>query len=67
MKSNEGMCHVLLSAEENLLVNIGTELQNIRSEKLQGIKIDSKLNNEDLCGSIFKKASLKLRLHVHES
>ena len=54
-------CHVLLSTNENLLVNIGTaQIQNSSSEKLLGTKIDSKLNFKDHIRSICKKASVKL-------
>ena len=45
---------VLLLTNANVLVNIGTEqLQN--SEKLLGIKIDSKLNFKDQLGGMHKK------------
>ena len=44
MKANEDKCHILLSSNENLLVNVGTlQIQDSSSEKLIGIKIDSKL------------------------
>ena len=44
MKANEDKSHILLSSNENLLVNVGTpQIQDSSSEKLIGIKIDSKL------------------------
>ena len=48
MKADEGKCHVLLSTNENVHVNIGTvQIQNGGSEKLLGMKIDYKLNFKD--------------------
>ena len=42
------MCHLLLSTNENVLVNIGTgQIQNSGSKKILGIKIDYKLNFKD--------------------
>ena len=41
-------CHLLLSTNENVLVNIGTgQIQNSGSKKILGIKIDYKLNFKD--------------------
>ena len=61
MNVNEDKSRVLLSTNQNVLLNIGTvKIQNSSSEKLLGIKIDSKLNFKDLLGSICKKASTKL-------
>ena len=48
LKANENKCHVLLSTNENVLVSIGTiQIQNSSSEKLLGIKSNSKLNFKD--------------------
>ena len=60
MKANEGMCHVLLSTNENMLVNIGTTEIQSSSEKLLEIKIDSKLQFKDRKGSTGKKASANI-------
>ena len=60
-KANENKCHVLLSTNKNVLVNIDTaQIQNSSFGKLLGVTIHWKLNFEDHIGSIYKKASAKL-------
>ena len=45
IESNAGKFHVLLSTNENVLVNLNAEkIKNSSCEKLLEIKIDSKLN-----------------------
>ena len=61
MKGNEDKCHVILSSQDNVHVNIGTaQIENSKSQKLLGINIDSKLTFEDHINRICKKASAKL-------
>ena len=48
MKGYEDKCHVLLSTDETVQVNIGAARINIsKCEKLLGIKIDRKLSFDD--------------------
>ena len=43
MNGNEDKCHVLLSTDETVQVNIGTSrINNSKLKKLSGIKIDCK-------------------------
>ena len=45
MKANEEKCHVLLSTDETMRVNIGTShINNSKREKLLGINTDCKLS-----------------------
>ena len=63
MKGNEDKCHVLLSTDETVQVNIGPAgINNSKCEyeKLLGIKIDCKLSFDDHIGNMCKKASAKL-------
>ena len=61
MKGNEDKCHVILSSQDNVHVNVGTEqIENGKCQKLLGINIDSKLTFEDHIYRICKKASAKL-------
>ena len=61
MKRKEDKCQVLLSTEETVQVNIGTAgVNNIKCEKLLGVKIDCKLIFDDHIGNICKKAGAKL-------
>ena len=61
MKGNEDKCHVILSSQDNVHVNIGTaQIENSKSQKLLGINIDSKLTFEEHINRICKKASAKL-------
>ena len=66
MKANENKFYVLLSSNENVLVYIGSvQIRNSSSEKLLGIKFDSKTNFKDHTGS--KKASVKLNVLIRVS
>ena len=61
MKGNEDKCHVILSFQDNVHVNIGTaQIENSKCRKLLGINIDSKLTFEDHINRICKNASAKL-------
>ena len=61
MKSNEDKCHVLLSTDETVQVNIATaRINHNKCEKLLGIKIDCKLSFDYHIGNIFKKGGAKL-------
>ena len=41
MKGSEGKCHVLLSSQDNVDVNIGhAQIENSKFQKLLGISID---------------------------
>ena len=61
MKRKEDECQVLLCTEETVQVNIGTAgVNNIKCEKLLGVKIDCKLIFDDHIGNICKKAGAKL-------
>ena len=61
MKGNEDKCHLLLSTDKTVQVNIGTaRIDNSKYEKLLGIKIDCKLNFGDHIGNMTKKPGVKL-------
>ena len=61
MCSKKYKCHLLLSADEILKVNIGAALlSGGKCEKFLGVKIDNKLSFDEQIGSICKKASEKL-------
>ena len=61
MKGKEDKCHVILSSQDNVHVNIGTaQIENSKCQKLLGIGIDSKLTFDDHINCICKKASAKL-------
>ena len=61
MKGNEDKCHVILSSQDNMHVNIGTtQIENSKYQKLLGINIDSKLTFENHINRICKKASAKV-------
>ena len=61
MKRNKDKCHVILSSQDNVHVNIGTaQIENSKSQKLLGINIDSKFTFEDHINRICKKVSTKL-------
>ena len=60
-KGNKDKCHVLLSTDETVQVNIViASINNSNCEKLLGIKIDCKLIFDYHIGNICKKASAKL-------
>ena len=55
-------CHVLLSIDKQVQVNIGTaEIENTQNEKSLGITINSKLSFDKHILQIFSKASAKLK------
>ena len=61
MKINEGKCHVMLSSQDNVHVNISTaQIENRKCQKLLGININSKLTFEDHTNRICKKPIAKL-------
>ena len=61
MRGNEDKCHVLLSANETVQVNVGpANINNSKCEKLLGIKTDCKLCFDDHIGYICKNAGEKL-------
>ena len=61
MKGNEDKCHVILSSQDNVHLNIGAaQIENSKSQKLLGINIDSILTFEEHINRICKKASAKL-------
>ena len=60
MKGNKDKCHVILSSQDNVHVNIGTaQIENSKCQKLLGINTDSKLTFEDHINYICKKPSTK--------
>lgn len=63
MKANEDKCHILLSTNKNVLVNIGTvKMQNSNLKELLGVKIVCILNSKNYTVSIIKKSSAKLNV-----
>ena len=51
MRGNEDKCHVLLSANETVQVNVGpANINNSKCEKLLGIQTDCKLCFDDHIG-----------------
>ena len=61
MKGNEDKCHVILSSQDNVHVNIGTaQIKSSKFQKLLHINIDSKWKFEEHINWICKKASAKL-------
>ena len=61
MKGNEDKCHVILSSQENVPVNISNaQIENSKCQNLMGINVDSKLTLKDHINRICKKASAKL-------
>ena len=61
MKGNDDKCHVLLSRDETVQVNIGTVcINSSKREKLLHIKIDYKLSLDDHTGNIRKNTGAKL-------
>ena len=62
MKDNASKCHLLISSEENVHVNIGTsKIKNNDSERLLGIDIDCKLSFENHINQLSSKASVKFK------
>ena len=64
LKGNASKCHLLISSDENVHVNIGTsKIKNNDSERLLGIDIDCKLSFENHINQLSSKASAQnLRL-----
>ena len=61
-QGNANKCHVLLSTDKQVQVNIGTaQIENTQNEKLLGIIIDSKLSFDKHIQQICSKASDKLK------
>ena len=61
MQGNADKCHVLLSTDQKLHVNIGTsQIENSTCEKLLGVNIDSKLSFEKHLNIICGKARAKI-------
>ena len=57
MKGNNDKCHVMLSSQDRLHVNIGTKIENSKCEKLLVLIL---IQNEGHINQIRKKASPKL-------
>ena len=61
-QGNESKCHVLLSTDKQVHVNIGTaQIENTQNEKLLGITIDSKPSFDKHIQQICSRASAKLK------
>ena len=60
MKSNGDKCHLLVTTEESVSINIdGSNVKNKKKQKLLAIKFDSSLSFEGNITSLCKKASQK--------
>ena len=60
MKSNGDKCHLLVTTEESVSINIdGSNVKNKKKQKLLAIKFDSSLSFEGSITSLCKKASQK--------
>jgi len=60
-KSNADKCHVLISTNDNVDVNVsGFNITNSECEKLLGVKFDRNLNFDSHISDICKKASNKI-------
>ena len=61
MQANTDKCHVLISTDQKLHVNIGTlQIENSKCEKVLGMNIDSKLSFEKHINIICGKARAKI-------
>ena len=61
MKSNGDKCHLLVTTEKSVSINIdGSNVTNKKEQKLLGIKFDSSLSFEGHIKNLFKKTSQKL-------
>ena len=62
LQANVNKCHVLLSTDQHVQVNIGAaEIENSSSEKLFSMTIDAKLCFEKHIEQIYGKATAKLK------
>ena len=62
-QGNANRCHVLLSADKQVQVNIGTaQIENTQNERLLGIIIGSKLSFDEHIQQICSKASASTRI-----
>ena len=60
MQDNADKCHILISFEEKVRVNIGTtQIENNNSEKLLGVHIDNTLGFGKYINTICRKAQAK--------
>ena len=63
MKANISKCHLLVNKNNEVTIRIGDmEIKNSEYEKLQRIKINTKLNFNDYLNNIFSKASRKFNV-----
>ena len=61
-QGNANKCHVFLSTDKQMQVNIGTaQIENTQNEKLLGIIIDSKLSFDKHIQQICSRAGAKLK------
>ena len=61
MKPNGNKCHLLVTTEKSVSINIdGSNVTNKKEQKLLGIKFDSSLSFEGHITNLSKKASQKL-------
>ena len=61
MKPNGDKCHLLVTTEKSVSIDIGeSNVENKKEQKLLGIKFDSSLSFKGRITSLCKKASQKL-------
>ena len=61
MKPNGNKCHLLVTTEKSVSINIdGSSVTNKKEQKLLGIKFDSSLSFEGRIKNLSKKATQKL-------
>ena len=62
LKGNASKCHLLISSDENVHVNIGaSQIKNSDCESLLGIDIDCKLSFENRINQICSKARAQIK------
>ena len=67
-QGNANKCHVLLSTDKQVQVNIGTaQIEKTQNEKMLGIIIDSKLSFDKHIQQICSRASAKLKALVRKA
>ena len=65
LKGNASKCHLLITSDENVHVNIGTSrIKNSGSERLLGIDIDCQLSFQKHTNQISSKARAKVKVLV---